>query len=189
MSLLLVATGCIKAVQPFYDVADAVHDSLLWGTWEGTTLLDPTHTQRWTVVGGLNAPYELTPSSGGDNFEGALFKVEDRLFLDVAIENYSQPFRVPLHNLLEVVRTSNTVTLLIPYDLASPVGQRNSRTPHMRLDGPPLMDSSSNLYSRVCEFVTRRRTSRQWGTFTKVQEWGKTSTANHHKRLSKAAPS
>lgn len=99
VALGLVGIGCLLAgcvpiaVQPFYRMADVIHDPALLGTWKDK----PDGKERWTFTAAEGKSYALEIQSDDQRgvFVAYLFKLGNERFLDL------YPAKTPLEEKLE----------------------------------------------------------------------------------------
>jgi hypothetical protein len=126
MAALLGA--CVPSVNPFYTSEDTLFDARLVGDWQ--TKGDAKDLQTWSFVKGDENAYTVNVLSEKDQkkgkFVGHLFKIQDRLFLDLIPTDCSfapdqndliNAAMFPGHLLLSVPQVEPTLKLaLCDYD-------------------------------------------------------------------------
>jgi hypothetical protein len=105
LALMALLAGCVvTSVYPFYAAKDVVFEPALEGTWAdaGTTNAEQEH---WRFERAADQAYKLTvqDKEKRTEFDAHLFKLKDRLFLDLFPRERGEN-ALPVHYLLRVAR-------------------------------------------------------------------------------------
>jgi hypothetical protein len=148
--LVILASSCVPSLNPFYTDTDLTSDAALVGSW-----IDKKAGESWTFSNCEKFKYSLVhvDSDGRKSeYDARLFKLEDKLFLDLAPvrsgstqNEFHQGLFFPTHIFVHVVPTQSTVLIsyMEPRWLKDFLTESPSAIRHEKINGEIVITSST----------------------------------------------
>jgi hypothetical protein len=145
----VISTSCVRSIHPFYEDGDAYFDASLIGKWS-----DEGRTESWVFEKAGSSEYrmEYTDENGRTGtFEARLFKIRNRIFMDITpvrspyVQGFYGGHLLSVHTFfgLELGKDSAKLMYLDPAWLKRHLQNSPGAVEHTTVDGEVLLTDST----------------------------------------------